>query len=159
MQDDSTLDDLYQELLSKAKANEAVTQSTLKSELGQSFVSDLVKNSDKDISLAEYLKLGEKKDDSIQANNHLISLLDDLEKGTTMNEDILEEIEDELDDIDISSVRYKQRDDMEKNLFINHKKRIRQSSTSRINPYANTQSKISEETELRPLSLKRYNSK
>lgn len=158
MQDDMSLDDIYQEL----KSNETKTRSERKTELGQRLVSDLISNADMDISLGEYLKLGEV--DSVSPGNKLIGLLDDLEKETDMEEEIDEMLdldlddEDELEGYDLSGIRTKQRQDIEKNLFINHKKRVRQSGPIRIKSYANTNARLTEESELRPLSLKRYNS-
>ena len=154
MQEDSSLDDIYQEL--KKRQNNNLPE--LKSELSERFVSDLVRNSNKDISLGEYLNMNNTQDGTSECTtivSKLIGLLDDLEKETGMEDEIFEL--EELEELDLCCMTGKARNELEKNLFINHKKKIRQSGDNRIRNYSNVNIKIGKESSMSPLSLKRYN--
>lgn len=151
MQEDSSLDDIYQEL-KKRQVDKPTEQ---KSEFAEKFVTDLLRNSDKDISLGEYLSIStpeEEVTESKTVTNKLIGLLDDLEKEVGMEDEIFE-----LDELDLSCMTGKARKELEKNLFINHKKKIRQSGDNRIRNYSNTNIKIGKEESMSPLSLRQYN--
>ncbi|MBT6843408.1 MAG: hypothetical protein HOA17_06380 [Candidatus Melainabacteria bacterium] len=150
MQDDSSIDEIYQEL-KKRQVDKPTEQ---KSEFAEKFVTDLLRNSDKDISLGEYLSISTPEEEVTEiktVTNKLIGLLDDLEKEIGMEDEILE-----LDELDLGCMTGKARNELQKNLFINHKKKVRQSGDNRIRSYSNTNVKIGKEASMSPLSLKRY---
>ena len=174
MQEDSSIDDIYEELHRRQK----LQPTELRSQLTERFVTDLLQNSNLDISLGEYLNIHSAKpskhnlanggeelglhkkfdtgkdqaSENITVTNKLIGLLDDLEKEVGMEDEIFE-----LDEIDLSCMTGKARKELEKNLFINHKKKIRQSGDNRIRNYSNTNIEIGKESSMSPLSLRQYN--
>lgn len=145
MQDDFELDRIVSEL---KKYKTETSSKNSKQSFGDSFVKKLVRDSDQDISLGEYLQ-AHCEDEELFPSDKLYGLLNELDEEQDMDEL-------ELERYDLSSINATQRKVFEKNLFINHKNKVRQSSDKRINAYANSHAKLAKEASMRPLSLKRY---
>ena len=143
MHDDFELDRIVSEL-KKYKSNEQKGGN-----FADDFLANLMQAADKDMNLGDYLRT-ESKHDELFPRDKLFGLLDDLEDEKKMDER-------ELDEYDLSSIDQGQQRELEKQLFVNHKNKVRQSAGKRIKSYANSNAKLSKESSMRPLSLKKYN--